>query len=292
MAKVQTIRRRIKSVKNINQITKAMEMVAASKLRRAQEATLKSRTYAQSARELLALLRSQATEETHPLFRTREGKRRLIILFSSDRGLAGAYNSNLFKALVMLLQQSPNQTTQMIVVGNKGAQFVSRLASQVDVVGVYTNWPAKPSITDIMPIAKTVTENFISGSVDEVTVLYTDFVSVTAQVVTPRRLLPINPAEILSSEKKINPTVTPILFEPSPTAVMDYVVPRVIEVLIYQAALEAAASEQSMRMVAMKSASDNAKDIIGDLTLTYNGARQAAITQELAEITSGAEAMK
>lgn len=292
MAKVQTIRRRIKSVKNINQITKAMEMVAASKLRRAQEATLTSRTYAQSARELLIQLRSRSNEAAHPLFVTREVKRRLVILFSSDRGLAGAYNSNLFKAVVMLLQQHPDQTTQMIVVGNKGAQFVSRLKGQVDIVGAYTNWPAKPSVTDIMPIAKTVTENFINGSVDEVMVLYTDFVSVTAQVVTPRRLLPINPADILSAANGGNPEFGEVLFEPSPAAVLEYVVPRVIEVLIYQAALEAAASEQAMRMVAMKSASDNAKDIIGDLTLTYNGARQAAITQELAEITSGAEAMK
>lgn len=290
MAKVQTIRRRIKSVKNINQITKAMEMVAASKLRRAQEATLKSRTYAASARELLAHLRTLATDASHPLFATRDTGQRLIILFSSDRGLAGAYNSNLFKALIALLQQ-PDQKNQIIVVGSKGAQFVSRLRDQLDIVAVYTNWPAKPSVSDITPIAKTVTEKFIAGDVDEVTVLYTDFVSMMKQTVTPRRLLPIDPAEILSQEARVETTVNQSLFEPSPVMVMEYIIPRVIEVLIYQAALEAAASEQSMRMVAMKSASDNAKELIGDLTLTYNGARQAAITQELAEITSGAAAI-
>lgn len=291
MAKVQTIRRRIKSVKNINQITKAMEMVAASKLRRAQEATLKSRTYALSARELLAHLRTLASDAAHPLFATREVKQRLVVLFSSDRGLAGAYNSNLFKALIALLQQQADQKTQIIIVGNKGAQFVNRLKDQVDIVAVYTNWPAKPTIGDVTPIAKMITEKFTASDVDEVTVIYTDFVSMMKQVVTPRRLLPIDPAEILSDEARVETTVTQALFEPSPAAVMQYVVPRVIEVLIYQAALEAAASEQSMRMVAMKSASDNAKELIGDLTLRYNGVRQAAITQELAEITSGAAAI-
>lgn len=290
MAKVQTIRRRIKSVKNINQITKAMEMVAASKLRRAQEATLKSRTYAVSAREVLAYLRTVAGEADHPLFAKREGNRRLIILFSSDRGLAGAYNSNLFKALIELLQQRQDET-KLIVVGQKGAQFVSRLKTQAALLGAYTNWPAKPTIQDIIPIAKTVTKAFIDSEVDEVQLLYTDFVSLVKQVVAPRRLLPIDPAAIGAPANGGRSNIKESLFEPSPQAVFTYIVPRVIEVLIYQAALEAAASEQAMRMVAMKSASDNAKEIIGDLTLTYNGARQAAITQELAEITSGAAAI-
>ncbi len=293
MAKVQTIRARIKSVKNINQITKAMEMVAASKLRRAQEATLASRTYALSAREALARLRLLATGTAHPLFAQREVNRRLIILFSSDRGLAGAYNSNIFKILVAVLKQAEaSVATQLIVIGQKGGQFVSKLSGELNVIGVYTDWPAQPTVQDITPIASMATQLFSNGEVDEVLLLYTDFVSTIKQSVIARKILPIDPQEFLEQEEALSEGVPESLFEPSPAEVFAYIVPRLVEVQMYQASLEAAASEQAMRMVAMKNASDNAKDLIGDLTLTYNGARQASITQELAEITAGAEAIR
>ena len=289
MAKVQLIRRRIKSVKNIKQITKAMEMVAASKLRRAQEATLRSRAYAVSAREALARLRLVTDESQHPLFAQREVRSQLIIVFSSDRGLAGAYNSNLFKGL--LQQLTPALATKLIVVGQKGGQFVSRLKEGVEVLGVYPNWPASPTTQDIRPIARAATEAFLSGSVDRVQVLFTDYISSIRRVVTARTILPVNPAEILNGDGALT-NVADFLFEPTPARVLNYIVPRFVEVQIYQANFEAIASEQSMRMLAMKSASDNAEDITRDLVLTFNGARQASITQELAEITPGAEAIK
>lgn len=296
MAKVHTLRRRIKSVKNINQITKAMELVSASKLRRAQEATLRSRLYATASRELLGELRQVTSTAAHPLFVSRPVARRLVILFSSDRGLAGAYNSNVFKMLLALLQTSGTaqkvSLIKLIVVGTKGAQFVSRLKTAAEVIGVYTNWPTQPSMVDVRPLVKTAVDLYQSGEVDEVSVLFTDFISSVRQVVTRRTILPVaSPADGGAGDLDTEDDIPAKLFEPSPAAVLQYVVPRFIETQVYQAALEASASEQSMRMMAMKNASDNAKDITHDLTLTYNGARQAAITQELAEITAGAEAM-
>ncbi|MEX1997189.1 MAG: ATP synthase F1 subunit gamma [Candidatus Andersenbacteria bacterium] len=297
MAKVQTIRRRIKSVKNINQITYAMQMVAASKLRRAQEATLRSRTYALSAREALARLKQLTRTEEHPLFAQRTIDKRLIILFSSDRGLAGAYNSNIFRALLTTIRagtsrEAARSRTILIVVGQKGAQFMAKLAGDVEVVGVYTGWPARPTIQDTNPLAATAIDQFRRGLVDQVSLLYTDFISTVKQNVVVRDILPVDPTLILPADGRVSLEIREALWEPSPAAVLQYIVPRLIEVQIYQASLEAIASEQSMRMLAMKNASDNAQELIGDLTLTYNGVRQAAITQELAEITSGAEAIK
>ncbi|MEX2054812.1 MAG: ATP synthase F1 subunit gamma [Candidatus Andersenbacteria bacterium] len=291
MSKVHVIRRRIKSVKSINQITKAMEMVAASKLRRAQEATLRSRLYSVAAREALAMLRQRTGSAQHPLFEERPVKSRLIILFSSDRGLAGAYNSNLFRALVDVLKEAGDTTTKLIVIGQKGAQFASKLAGQIEVTGAYTNWPVEPSTKDLHPITATAVSLFTEQAVDEVSVLYTDFISSVRQVVKKQIILPVVPADILPPEAVAVAQADDVLFEPSPQEVLDYIVPRFVETQIYQANLEAIASEQIMRMMAMKNASDNAKDIIEDLTLTYNGARQAAITQELAEISAGAQAI-
>lgn len=285
MANIQTLRQRIRSVTNINQITRAMEMVAASKLRRAQEATLRSRTYAISAREALARLRLLTRATDHPLFTQKEKGKHLVILFSSDRGLAGSYNSNLFKAL--LEEALPDE---LIVIGQKGAQLAAKLADRVNVIGAYTNWPAHPSPEDIRPITSSAIKRFTSGQVYQVDLLFTDFESTIKQTVVRRQLLPVDPKLIFGETGK-TARRPEALFEPSPQAVLNLIVPRLIEVQVYQASLEAVASEHSMRMMAMKNASDNAEELTGDLTLTYNGARQAAITQELAEITSGAEAI-
>ena len=289
MANTQIIKRRIRSVKNINQITKAMEMVAASKLRRAQENTLRSRMYTTAARESLAYLRLQAHEGEHDLFTQRPVRNRLMIVFTSDRGLAGAYNSNILKSLMQVMQEP--QGLKLILIGNKGAQFVSRVESQAEVVGVYTNWPTEPTTLDIQPIVKTALNSFQSGEVDSVGVLYTNFITLLKQAVVLDEVLPIDPMAILPPEAAKDQGLEDTLFEPSPAEVFNFIVPRFIETQIYQANLEALASEQVMRMMAMKSASDNAKDLISDLTLTYNGARQAAITQELAEISAGAAAI-
>lgn len=279
MGKEHKIKKRIRTVRNINQITKAMEMTAASKLRRAQEAVLRSRTYAASAREALARLRLLSGKNKHSLFSAKDGPvsgGQLVILFSSDRGLAGAYNSNLFKALLSL----DIENLKLIVVGQRGVQFAGKLGENVEVVGAYTHWPVEVSPGDVRPIAVTAMEMFGSGQVRRVSLLYTDFASTLKQVVRLRDILPVEPAAVKTTDT---------LFEPSAEAVVEYIVPRLVEVQIYQASLEATASEHAARMVAMKNASDNAKELSYDLTLAYNRARQAGITQELAEISAGAQ---
>lgn len=295
MAKIHGIRRRRRSVGKIQQITKAMEKVAASKMRRAQEATLRLSLYAYSAREVLARLVMLRERREHPLFAQRHVRRRLIVLFSSDRGLAGAYNSSLFRLLVddVAVHQDAF-IPQLIVVGLKGALFANTLAraGSVEVVGVYTDWPFSPTSADIRPIADAVISHFTEKRVDRVQLFYTNFISSLRQQAVLRDLLPIDPLDILGKEAVVGTTIMESIFEPSPAEVLTFVVPRLIEVQIYQASLEASASEQSMRMAAMKSASDNAEQLIDDLTLTYNSARQAGITQELAEITTSAEAMR
>ncbi len=287
MAKIHAIRRRIKSVQNIHQITKAMELVAASKLRRAQEAALHSRLYASTALEIVQNLEAIGTSLAHPLLMSRAVKNHTLIIFTSDRGLAGAYNANVLRQVAILLRTNPGQTFDAIVIGQKGAQFINRLKDTVALSSVYTNWPTQPTSADIRPIAKSIMERFAAQTTDRVSLVYTNFISIGKQEAKHDQLLPlIMPA----------PAIAPgyhneFLFEPSPLQVLSFVLPRLVELQIYQASLEAAASEHIMRMMAMKNASDNAEDLTQDLTLAFNGARQAAITQELAEISSGAAAI-
>jgi F-type H+-transporting ATPase subunit gamma len=288
MAQVQLIKRRIRSVSNTKQITKAMELVAASKMRRAQEAAIRSRTYTNGAREVLDRLSKLTDATSYPLFAHREIKNRLMIIITSDRGLAGAYNSNIFRVVLSHLSEYRrlNNGIKVIVLGQKGAHLLSRIEG-VELVGVYTEWPTDPTSADIRPIARTATGMFERGEVDAVEVIYTDFISMIRQEARRHLLLPAKADsghEVTLSED--------VVFEPSPQAVLEAMVPRLIEAQLLQASLEAIASEQSMRMMAMKNASDNATDLIDDLTLEFNSARQAGITQELAEITAGAEAIQ
>lgn len=285
MAKIHKIRRRIRSIGKINQITKAMEKVAASKMKRAQEATLRSRTYAMAAREVLSRLTKLTNPKDHPLFRKSNGNRTMVVLFSSDRGLAGAYNSNLFRAFLQEAEQAP---VKVIAIGAKGAALVSKLTTAVEVAGTYSPWPNEPTSKDVRPIVSSVIQAFTAGEVDRVRLIYTDFVSTIKQQVVVRQLLPVEAEELVDLKGGLNQAVS---FEPSSEAVLTHLVPRLLEVQLYQASLEALASEHSMRMIAMKNASDNADDLKSDLTLTYNSARQSAITQELAEIAAGAEAL-
>jgi len=287
MANLQAIKRRIKSVQNTRQITKAMELVAASKMRRAQEATLRSRKYTLRITEINERLAGRVDVAKHELFTVRPVVKRLYVFFTSDQGLAGAYNANLTKELLSILEadKAAGVTPHLIVIGKKGAQFVSKLEG-IELVGVYENWPTNPSVADVAPILQQARTGFTDGSYDEVTLIYTEFFSMIKQVVTQTKLLPL--AQPVVTEK---PETDKQGFEPSPQAVLEAVVPRLVEAQLMQAAYEASASEQSMRMVAMKNASDNASDLIDDFTLAYNGARQAGITQELAEISAGAEAI-
>lgn len=288
MANLQAIKRRIKSVQNTRQITKAMEMVAASKMRRAQEATLRSRLYAQRIAEINERLAGRVDVAKHPLFAVRPVTKRLYVFFTSDQGLAGAYNANLTKELLTIVEadQAAGVTPHIIVIGKKGAQVVGKLEG-IELVGVYENWPANPTVADVAPILQQTRAGFTESTYDEVVLVYTEFFSMIKQVVTTTKLLPL--AQPVVGEDK--PEADKQGFEPSPQAVLDALVPRLVEAQLIQAAYEASASEQSMRMVAMKNASDNANDLIDDFTLAYNGARQAGITQELAEISAGAEAI-
>lgn len=288
MAQTRALKTRIKAVKSTKQITKAMELVAASKMRRAQETAMKSRDYRDLAAQILTKL-SELTDVTkHPLYKQRPVRTRLIIVLTSDRGLAGAYNSNVLRQLTSELQADrvAKVVTQIIVVGKQGSKFVSRI-KDVEIIGVYEEFQEHPTANEIRPILNTIIESYAKKTVDAVDVLFTDYKSSISQLVQIQRILP---AVVIKTE--VPSDLDSALFEPSVVAVLEGVTERLVEAQLNQAFFEAQASEHSMRMMAMKNATDNANDLIDDLTLVFNTARQSAITQELAEITGGAEAIK
>lgn len=287
MASTQQLRRRITSVKNTKQITKAMEMVAASKLRRAQEAATSSREFAKIANELLTRIRRLTDVTTHPLFLRRKIKNRLIIVVASDSGLAGGYNASVLKQFAKELKADEQNgvTHQVITIGKRATNFTAKLHG-VEVIGAYHDFVASPTAEDIRPILINAVDGFKKGAYDAVDIVYTDFISSVNQQPSTARLIPVAFEDVdMSTHLQDAP------FEPSPKEVLEQVTERFVEVTMMQYMLESAASEHSSRMMAMKSATDNANDIVDDLTLALNTARQAAITQELAEITGGAEAI-
>ena len=287
MASTQALKTRIRSVKNTKQITKAMQLVAASKMRRAQDATKASAPYTKSASELLTYLASQGVTDNHPLFTARAVKSRLLIVISSDKGLAGAYNSNVMKAYTG--ERRSDDTNQVasktIAIGRKAAQFVTRL-KDTDVLGVYEDMQDHPHGREFHAILDTAREQFETGAVDAVDVIYTEFVSSLSQIARVERVLPAG-----FDKTAVSDEVREASYEPSLEAVLDGVAYRLVGAQIFQAMLDARASEHSMRMIAMKNATDNASDLADDLTLEMNKARQDAITQELAEISGGVEAL-
>jgi F-type H+-transporting ATPase subunit gamma len=287
MASTIALKQRIKSIKGTRQITKAMQLVSASKLRRAQEYAARSRAYRELAYELLQRLSSINEVEQHSLFERRTVKNRLYIIVTSNSGLAGAYNANVLKLLTTAIKQDQAEKvgSSVITIGTKGAQFVRRL-SGVDLAAVYPALGDQPTANDVRPILNSVMDAYQSGSADEVVLLYTLSKSSINQQALNLSLLP---ASVDATE---TPDVLPVSnFEPDVETVIAQITTRLIEAQIWQAILESLASEHAMRMVAMKNATDNAKDLIDDYTLELNTARQAAITQELAEITGGAEAL-
>lgn len=290
MANTITLKRRIGSVKNTRQITKAMELVAASKMRRAQEYAQSGRIYRQYAYSLLTRLSMLTEVEDHPLFTKRPIKNKVYVIITSNRGLAGAYNSNILRLLSksILADQQNGVKTRIIAIGKQGANFARRL-NDVELIAAYPDFDDHPTANDIRPVLTTVVDLYKSKEVDNVTLLYTDFKSNLVQDATSLSLLP---ARFEATENEEIGSLMNVTFEPSIEAVLDNVTERLLEVQIWQAMLESIASEHSMRMLAMKNATDNASDLIDDLTLAFNTARQAAITQELAEITGGAEAIK
>lgn len=286
MASTIILKQRIKSIRSTRQITKAMEMVSASKLRRAQAQALLSRDYQALAYELLQRLSVLPEAESHPMFAKRTIKQRLYVVITSNSGLAGAYNANVYKQLLQCLQrdQAEKVNSQVVAVGNKGAQFVRRL-SQVKLLAVYQPFGDEPNADSIRPLLSNIMTHFRSGKAEAIEIIYTAFISTLKQRVTELALLPV-------ATPLANANYTTIsTFEPDVETVINQVSTRLIEAQLMQAVLESLASEHAMRMVATKNATDNANDLIDDYTLALNTARQAAITQELAEITSGTEAL-
>ena len=288
MPSTQALKGRIRSVKSTKQITKAMQLVAASKMRRAQEATKASDAYTEAARALLSNLATHTSVKAHPLFVQRDVKTRLLIVIASDRGMAGAFNSNLTRlyAQELIADDKKGIKNTTITIGRKAAQFVSRI-KDTEVLGSYQDLPDKPDSTALHAILDTARNLFVSGEVDAVDIVYTDYVSSVVQQAKVRRVLPAG-ADLTEEVVSDHADVT---YEPSTEEVLDGVAYRLVGAQLFQALLDSRASEYSMRMMAMKNATDNATDLIDDLTLEMNKARQSAITQELSEISGGVEAL-
>lgn len=288
MASTRQLKSRIRSVKNTKQITKAMQLVAASKMRRAQDADKASTPYTQAANEILAYFASQGVTDRHPLFQTRPIKNRLLIVIAADKGLAGAYNGNIFKTYVRELQSDDKAGIKntTIAIGRRAAQFVTRL-KDTEVIGVYQDLPDQLEGNELHTILTTACDLFAGAKIDAVDVIYTKFISSISQQVDIRRILPAG-----YEETEVSQQLTLAEYEPSVEEVLDGVTYRLVGAQVFQALLDAKASEWSMRMIAMKNATDNAGELVEDLTLEMNKARQDAITQELAEISGGVEAMK
>lgn len=288
MASRQQIKRRIGSVRNTRQITRAMQLMSASKLKRAQDAVLGPRAYSLVAREMLTQLRRLSQyDQSSDLFDQRDIKKRLIITISSNQGLAGAYDPNVIRKTIQELSADRKAGIQssVVTIGRRVTTAVSRLHG-VNLAATYNNLPDKPEANDLRPILTEIVDLFTAGDVDAVDIIYTRFKSTVSTEVTMQRLLPAGFDEVETA-----PEIEYASVEPSLEELVRATAVRLLESQIYQARLEAVASEQSMRMIAMKNATDNASDLIEDLTLEFNNARQAAITQELAEISGGAEAL-
>jgi F-type H+-transporting ATPase subunit gamma len=289
MASTQDIRRRIKSIRNIGQLTKAMQMVAASKMRRAQQHALAGRPYATLMNKVLVSLQKRTDPTLHPLLHVRELKKELVLIISTDKGLAGSLNTNLFREAANFDQTK----TAFVVTGKKARQFVARTKREL-----LADFELKdsPSFVDTKPMSKFATEKFLSGEVDKVSVLYTHFINTINQRSVVQTLLPISNFDLAKGDSAEGAAedVDPMLgyvFEPSAEVVLDIMLPYYIQYQVFQMVLDARASEHSARMVAMKNATDNAKEFIKDLTLEYNKMRQASITTELLEIATAQMAL-
>lgn len=287
MASLKSIKKRIVSVKNTRQITKAMKMVSAAKLRRAQENVVAARPYAKKLGEVMQSLATNLEGDLHPLLEKRDAKKLLLIVITSDRGLCGGFNTNLCKAGDRYIKEKMNSYEQVSVltIGRKGYEF---LKSRYTVYKNFANVLAKPSYQTAAMLAQEVIDGFVAGEYDQVELLYNSFRTVMSQDITFQQLLPVEPEVTAASDE----TPVEYIYEPSVGELLAEILPKNIEVQIFKAMLETVAGEHGARMTAMDSASKNANEMIGKLTLQYNRARQAAITTELMEIISGSESIK
>jgi F-type H+-transporting ATPase subunit gamma len=286
MPSTRDIRRRIRSVKNTSQITRAMQMVAASKMRKAQQAALNGRPYATLMNEVLSEVTFLAGDFTHPLMEKREVKKSCVIIVATDKGLCGALNSNLLREAV----KYEKETTTYITAGRKASQFIARTKRQLAAEFTYKD---APLFSEARAISKFARDLFMNGQVDQVDILFTNFINTLSQKPDVMKLLPIGEIKAVTAEvhghahsEKLMKGATEFLFEPSPDHVLGALLPHYLNFQVFQILLEAKASEHSARMVAMKNATDNANQLVKDLTLEYNKLRQANITKELLEIAS------
>ena len=285
MAKgMREIKRKIKSTQNMRQITKAMEMIAASRLRKAQESALASRPYADKMREVISSIAAGSRDIRHPMLQVREVKKTAYLVITSDRGLAGGYNANLLRGIHQTIRSKHKSDSEYVlfVIGRKGRDFFRKRG--MPIAGEITGLSDSPLFSDIKPIANAAVRLYEQGGCDELILVYNQFISTLSQRPTQKRLLP------LEMEEGGN-TAASYEYEPSPEAVLEALLPRYAETLVYSALLEAKAGEFAARMNAMGNASKNATKRINMLTLQYNRARQASITQEISEIVGGANAL-
>jgi F-type H+-transporting ATPase subunit gamma len=290
MASLKAIRKRIVSVKNTRKITRAMKLVAAAKLRRAQDTMIAARPYAAALSSVVSELAGVAGKDAHPLFQDREGKRATIVVVTADRGLAGAFNTNVIKAVERLAQNELAGATDLSlrIIGKKANQYFSR--RNANIVSYDPAPTSANALTQAREAANRAIADFIDNQVDRVFLAYNEFKNAGSQVVRVVQILPVAPPE--TDSKALTQTQADYIYEPSKQVLLDRLVPLYVQIQIYRAALESIAAFFGAQMMAMENATKNAGDMINRYTLQYNRARQAAITKELAEIVGGAEALK
>ena len=282
MPSVRDLRLRIRDVGRIKQITRAMQFVAASKLKRAQDSTLQTRPYSDKIDEVLADLAAVLGQEDHPLLARREGGKRIVVLVTSDRGLAGPLNTNTIRFVARAITEHTGDMS-LITVGRKGRDAMRR--ARVPMEAHFAGFGDRPTFADVLPLARLITDGYISGEFGSVDIVFPKFVSTLVQRPSIDTLLPVTPTEDTEGIPG-----NQFIFEPSAGAVLERLLPRYVATRLYQAVLETRASEESSRMVAMKNATENADELIEDYTLAYNKVRQSNITREMIEISTGANA--
>ena len=293
MASAREMRLRIKSVKNISQVTRALETVSASKVRKAINAVMATRAYATKAWQVLKHVAEQPGRDSlHPLLAQRQSvNNTLVVVITGDRGLAGAYNSNVIRFAVHHFDSNP-VPVKYIAVGRKGRDLLLRRGKNV--LAEFSNLPAAPTFADVSPIGRLAVDEFRKGGVDEVYLLYTDFINMGRQITTVKKILPLELEGTGRVEDFENRSAGPAAayeYEPDMRVILDEIIPRFTALQAYQAILESQASEHAARMIAMRNATDNAKELVGDLQLAYNKVRQQAITNDILDIVGGAEAL-
>lgn len=300
MISTRTIRRQIQSVKNTGQITKAMEMVSASKMRKSQEAALMSRPYAEAALHMLKKVSESVEPQKNILLKKKEGKNICLLVVTSDKGLCGGLNSNILREASRIINKEKDKNISIVAVGKKAESFFTRTSN---IHAVFNGIGDTVELKETLPISNLLINDFSKGRFDKITAIYTNFISTLKQEVKVRTILPITRKNLEETIEEIENMAVPdknlkngnnieYKFEPSPEEVLHRLLPNLIETQTYHIVLESNASEHSARMVAMKSATDNARELLGDLRLTYNYVRQQKITQEMSEISAGVAAQE